>query len=125
MIEDLSLVLNLQRQEPMGAHMDNLEGNHYPTYILEGGIEDDSEDGEEENPFYTTELANWGPQRRLEDQLQQALDLNSGGIKIEVANSFGKMHAEGYLDWEASLENYFEWKQMAETRKVLFVKLKL
>ncbi|KAG5535687.1 hypothetical protein RHGRI_023449 [Rhododendron griersonianum] len=34
-------------------------------------------------------------------------------------------HAEDYLDWEASFENYFEWKTMAEERKVLFVKLKL
>nr|CAD1821732.1 unnamed protein product [Ananas comosus var. bracteatus] len=61
----------------------------------------------------------------LEEQLLHALDLNSGGIKIEVADFYGKMHAEDYLDWEASIENYFEWKPMAENRKVLFVKLKL
>ena len=29
------------------------------------------------------------------------------------------------LDWEVSMETYFEWKPMAENRKVLFVKLKL
>lgn len=55
----------------------------------------------------------------------RALDLNGAGIKIEVADFFGQMHAEDYLDWEASLETYFEWKPMVEERKVLFVKLKL
>ncbi|MBA0711078.1 hypothetical protein Golax_010309, partial [Gossypium laxum] len=32
---------------------------------------------------------------------------------------------EDYLDWEASLENYFELKPIVEARKLLFVKLKL
>ena len=31
------------------------------------------------------------------------------------------MHAEDYLIWEASLENYFEWKPMVEEREVLFI----
>jgi hypothetical protein len=35
------------------------------------------------------------------------------------------MHAN-YLDWEASLETYFEWKAVSEDKKELFfVKLKL
>ena len=101
------------------------EGNHDPTDIPEGGLEDDSENGEEENPFHNAEPANQWAQRGLEEQLIRALDLNGGGIRIEVADFFGKLHAEDYLDWEASLENYFEWKPMTEARKVLFVKLKL
>jgi hypothetical protein len=32
---------------------------------------------------------------------------------------------EDYLDWEASLKTYFEWKSISEDRKVSFVKLKL
>lgn len=31
------------------------------------------------------------------------------------------MHAEDYLIWEASLENYFEWKPMVEEREALFI----
>lgn len=33
--------------------------------------------------------------------ISAALDLKGGGIKIEVANSFGKMRAKNYLDREA------------------------
>lgn len=43
----------------------------------------------------------------------------------EVADFFWKMHAKDYFDQEASLEIYLEWKPMVETRKLLFVKLKL
>ena len=50
----------------------------------------------------------------LEEQLARALDLNSG-----------KMRIEDFFDWESTLENYFEWKPMADERKILFVKLKL
>ena len=99
MIEDLSrVVFTLQRQEPMGARMEIPEGNHDPTDIPEGGLEDDSENGEEENPFHNAEPANQWAQRGLEEQLIRALDLNGGGIRIEVADFFGKLHAEDYLD---------------------------
>lgn len=61
----------------------------------------------------------------MEDCLMPALDLNGGGIRTEVADSFGKMYPEDNLDWETSLEIYFAWKPMAEARKESFVKLKL
>lgn len=44
----------------------------------------------------------------------RVLDLNGGGIKIDIAEFFGKMHLEDYLDREASLETYFEWKPISE-----------
>ncbi|KAF8397000.1 hypothetical protein HHK36_018638 [Tetracentron sinense] len=81
--------------------------------------------GEEENPFHDHGHRDNVERGGLEERLVRALDLNNRGIKIEVADFFGKMCAEDYLDWEASLENYCEWKPMAEARKVLFVKLKL
>lgn len=46
----------------------------------------------------------------------RALDLNGGKLTIEVADFIGKMHAEDYLDWEASLENYFEWNPWLKRR---------
>lgn len=53
-----------------------------------------------------------------------ALEINGGRIKTQV-DFHCKMHVEDYLDWEASLENYFELKPIVEARKLLFVKLKL
>jgi hypothetical protein len=50
-----------------------------------------------------------------------ALDLNGGGVKIEVADFFGKMHVDDYSDWDASLETYFEWKPIIKDIKVMFV----
>lgn len=53
------------------------------------------------------------------------LNLSGGGIKIDVSNFFGQMHAEDYLDWEVSLETYLKWNPMVEDREVLFAKLRL
>nr|CAD1817170.1 unnamed protein product [Ananas comosus var. bracteatus] len=165
MIEDLSRAVQaLQRQEPVVARMENPEGDHSPVDMLEGSLEDETnqEDFENpfhdsgttsnavnpegdhspvdmlegsledetnqedfENPFHDSGTASNAVRGGLEERLLRALDLNGGGIKIEVADFHGKMHAEDYLDWEASIENYFEWKPMVENRKVLFVKLKL
>ncbi|CAL8994463.1 unnamed protein product, partial [Prunus brigantina] len=101
MMEDLSRAVQaLQRQERADAYMEIAERNRGPLHIPEGGGEDEYEDETDiDNPFH--EAGN------------------------HVVDFYGKMHVEDYLDWEASLENYFEWKPMAEDRKVLFVTLKL
>ncbi|KAJ0010947.1 hypothetical protein Pint_32911 [Pistacia integerrima] len=90
--------------------------------------QEDLETGEEiedVNPFHEVGPTNRAARSGLEERLLHALDLNGGGVKIEAADFHGKLHREDYLVFEASLENYFEWKPMAENRKVLFVKLKL
>lgn len=44
-IEDLSQVVPvLQLQEHVGAHMENPEGDHDPLDMLEGGLEDETDD---------------------------------------------------------------------------------
>lgn len=103
----------------MGAQMENLQGNHNPLDMSEGDLEGEHVDEVDKDPFHDA-----GVRGRFEECLAHAIDLN-GGIKIEVPDFYEKMHVEGYLDWEASLNNYFEWKTMAEARKVLSVKLKL
>ncbi|XP_021817152.1 uncharacterized protein LOC110759412 [Prunus avium] len=127
MMEDLSRAVQaLQRQERADAYMEIPERNRGPLHIPEGGGEDEYEDETDvDNPFHEARNHADGHRGGLEERLVRALDLNGGGIKIEVVDFYGKMHVEDYLDWEASLENYFEWKPMAEDRKVLFVKLKL
>ncbi|XP_026460171.1 uncharacterized protein LOC113360982 [Papaver somniferum] len=103
--------------------MERPEGRPNPLDSPEGLSEEDERD-EDENPFHDRVVH--GPHHdRLEDRLVKALDLNSGGVKVEVSDMSGRMHAEDFLDWETSIENYFEWKPIAEDRKVLFVKLKL
>ncbi|KAL5777403.1 hypothetical protein ACOSP7_010329 [Xanthoceras sorbifolium] len=119
MIEDLSRAVQaLQRQERVGAHMETPEGDHRLLDIPEGDLEEIDSD-ENLNPFHDAGRANNAVRGGLEDRLVRALDLN-GGVKIEVADFSGKMHVEDYLDWEATLENYFEWKPMSAERKVLF-----
>ena len=123
MIADLTRVVQaLQRQETVGAQMENPDGDHNHSEVPDLEAEDVVED---ENPFYDAGAANGTARGGLEERLLHALDLNGGGIKVDVADFYGKVHAEDFLDWESSLENYFEWKPMTENRKVLFVKLKL
>lgn len=93
------------------------EGNHEPFDIPEGSLEDEDMEGEEENPFHDAEHTGQLNRGGLEARLVHALELHVGGIKIEVVEFFWKLHAEDYLDWEATLENYFEWKPMTEERE--------
>jgi hypothetical protein len=53
----------------------------------------------------------------LEERLVRALDLSMVGVKVEVAEFYGDMHAEDYFDWEANVEYFFEWKQMSDERR--------
>ncbi|XP_017984076.1 PREDICTED: uncharacterized protein LOC18586628 [Theobroma cacao] len=123
MIDDLTWAMQaLQLQELVEARMENPKGDHNPFEIH--NLEDDDE-FENENPFHEDVPVNQAARVGLKGRLLYALDLNGGGIRIEVIDFHEKFHAEEYLDWEASLKNYFEWKPMAENRKVLFVKLKL
>lgn len=39
----------------------------------------------------------------MEERIVCALDLNNGGIKIEVADFLGRLHAGDYLDWGSKL----------------------
>ena len=123
MVEDLTRAVQaLQRQELMEARMENPEGDHEQLENLDLEIDEELEDV---NPFHEAGPANYAARGGLEQRLLHAIDLNGGGIKLEVADFHGKLHAEDYLDWEANLDNYFEWKTLEENRKVLFVKLKL
>ncbi|KAI5317791.1 hypothetical protein L3X38_037498 [Prunus dulcis] len=69
-MEDMSRGMQaLQGQEFMDAYMEILECNH----------------GD-------------GDRGGVEERLVIALGLNSGGIQIEVADFYGNMHVEDYLD---------------------------
>ncbi|KAJ8763103.1 hypothetical protein K2173_023308 [Erythroxylum novogranatense] len=114
-----------QRREPVAARMDIPEGEHDPSDVPEGSLEAEIADLVDDNPFHATGPANNVVRGGLEERLVHTLELNGGGIRIEVVDFHRKMHVEDYLGWEASLETYFEWKPMYEARKVLFVKLKL
>jgi len=53
----------------------------------------------------------------LEERLVRALDLSMVGVKVEVAEFYGDMHAEDSFYWEANVEYFFEWKQMSDERR--------
>ncbi|KAJ0052151.1 hypothetical protein Pint_01089 [Pistacia integerrima] len=106
------LNINENHQEPMETGMENPEGDHEQLESQED-LETE-EEIEDVNPFHEAGPANRAARTGLEERLLHARDLNGGVVKIEVADFHGKLHTEDYLDFEASLENYFEWKPMAE-----------
>lgn len=63
------------------------------TLEIQKDLEDEDET-EEVNPFHEVGIANQAAQGGLEEWLLHSLDLNGAGIKIEVANFHGKLHAE-------------------------------
>ena len=87
MIEDLSQVVQaLQRQERMAACMENLEGDHDPIDMSEGGLEDETNMEDFDNPFPDAGAVDNVMRGRLEERLIHALYLNYGRIKIEVVD---------------------------------------
>ena len=44
---------------------------------------------------------------------------------IEAPIFDGSLDPKGYIDWEGEMDQYFEWYEMAETRKYKFAKLRL
>ena len=67
-------------------------------HILKGGLEDENDDLEEITLFHDVRPIEPATRGKLEDWFVHTLELNGEGIKIVVADFFGKMHVEDYLD---------------------------
>ena len=46
-------------------------------------------------------------------------------IRVEAPNFDGSHQPSEYLDWEASMDQYFDWYPMVEERKVRLAKMRL
>ncbi|KAK8369406.1 hypothetical protein V6Z11_A01G114100 [Gossypium hirsutum] len=62
--------------------------------IPEGSLADKFDFGDEENNFHDAGPANLVARGGLNEWLMHALQVNKGGINIEVADSLSKMHVE-------------------------------
>lgn len=59
------------------------------------------------------------------ERLARALEGTDRSIQVHVSDFEGKLDPDQYCDWIASLEAFFEWKNLTEERKVQFVATKL
>ncbi|KAF7134736.1 hypothetical protein RHSIM_Rhsim08G0083200 [Rhododendron simsii] len=59
------------------------------------------------------------------DRLARALENSDRSIQVHVPDFDGKLNANEYCDWTASLEAPFDWKDLSDERKVQFVATKL
>ncbi|CAL8989542.1 unnamed protein product [Prunus brigantina] len=46
-------------------------------------------------------------------------------VKVDAPNFDGELNPKALLDWLATMDCYFEWHDMSETRRVRFAKIKL
>jgi len=46
-------------------------------------------------------------------------------IKIDVHNFEGKLQPEQFIEWVEKIDQFFEWKEIPDNRKVKFASLKL
>ena len=46
-------------------------------------------------------------------------------VRVEVPDFLGKIDPRVFCDWLATMDDYFEWYEMTEDRKVRFAKMKL
>ena len=66
--------------------------------------------------------------RGLLDRRHEACDMAGDitkKVRIEVSDFEGKVHATQFVDWLAAIEEYFNWYDMADDRRVRFAKMKL
>ena len=47
------------------------------------------------------------------------------GAKSEVYSFDGSLDPKKYMDWEASLDEYFDWYHLPEGRRIQFAQMKL
>jgi len=47
------------------------------------------------------------------------------GIKIDVHNFEGKLQPDQFIKWVEKIDQFFEWKEIPDNRKVKFASLKL
>lgn len=117
MIDQLSQqVQNLERR----GQIRSPEGDYEPLNPQERGYEEEEDYEGNVNLFHDTAENLQFDRGRLEERLKRALGLNSR-VEVKISDFHGKIHVEDFLDWEDSLETYFEWKPMAKDHKVLFV----
>ncbi|CAL9029034.1 unnamed protein product [Prunus brigantina] len=46
-------------------------------------------------------------------------------VKVDAPNFDGELNPKALIDWLATIDRYFEWHDMSETRRVRFAKIKL
>ena len=59
------------------------------------------------------------------DGFDNRMDEATRRIRVEVPNFHGRLDPYAFQDWITSLEDYFDWFNLAAERKVRFVKMKL
>lgn len=103
------LVLDMQREiEWLNERLDNQE--------IQRGNEFD-----EEGEYEDKRLG----EMSYEDRVLRALEGRSEAIKIDVSNYVGSLKLEELIDWLNDMGNFFEWKPMAEGKKMKFACTKL
>ncbi|XP_058222520.1 uncharacterized protein LOC131332354 [Rhododendron vialii] len=88
------------------------------------GSQSDMDEGSDSFSSKENSEAAFGDRWAME-RLTRALKGTDRSIQVHVPDFEGKLDPEQYCDWVASLEAFFEWKNMTEERKVQFVATKL
>ena len=66
--------------------------------------------------------------RELLDGRHEACDMAGDitkKVRMEVLGFEGKVHATHFVDWLVAIEEYLDWYDMADDRRVRFAKMKL
>ena len=60
-----------------------------------------------------------------EEKIEPQWDVAKKGAKPEVTAFDGSLDPKRYMDWEVGLNEYFEWYQLSEGRRIQFAQMKL
>ena len=60
-----------------------------------------------------------------EAKMEPQWDAAKKGAKLEVTTFDDSLDPKRYMDWEVGLDQYFDWYQLPEGRRIQFDKMKL
>ena len=72
---------------------------------------------------YPDPIPNPNPRRPTQDETEEDRAFRS--VKFDAPTFDGNLDRKVYMDWESDMDQYFEWYEMSEERKVKFAKFKL
>ena len=77
-------------------------------------------------PLATALITDSTPARiNTEQQKEPQWDVAKWGAKSEVLSFDGSLDPKKYMDWEAGLDEYFDWYQLPEGQRIQFAQMNL
>ena len=100
--------------------MDESDGD-----VDENEKEDENHEFEDHEPRIRCHRQNFHRDHVGHRTTYQPLDELNKRMRVDVPDFFGKLEPNAFEDWLTAIEDYFDWFDVSDDRKVHYVRIKL